>query len=257
MTRRKDEKNTMKSKSKRISILATLFALATIGLSAFTLNLTSARGPIHERDSDERFGRGRFEVTITNLTRNLASFPILVASHRDGVRLFNLGEPASPQLAILAEEGNGVPLVNLLSGMPEVKDVVSATAPLDPGKSQTLTVNAPAPFNHISVASMLVPTNDAFFGLNGVEAPRGNNELTLYSPAYDSGSERNDESCASIPGFYPECTGVNPPGNGDKPTGGEEGFVHIHAGIHGVGHFTPAKRDWRNPVARISIRRVR
>ena len=38
--------------------------------------------------------------------------------------------------------------------------------------------------------------------------------------------------------------------------GGGEGYVHIHAGIHGVGNLNPALRDWRNPVAKISIRRI-
>jgi hypothetical protein len=251
----------MKSKSKRISILAALFSLAVIGLSAFTLKLTSARGPMHDRDSDDGFGGSRFEVTVTNLTKGQEFAPILVASHREGFRLFKLGEPVSPEMAILAEEGFPGPLAGVLSGMPEVKDVV--TSPLnqegtpDPGTSLTLTVKAPYPFNHISVAAMIVPTNDGFFAIDGAEAPRGKEELTLYSPAYDAGSERNDESCVSIPGIFPECSGPSGPGNGDKPTGGEEGFVHIHAGIHGVGNFSPAKRDWRNPVAKISIRRVR
>jgi len=248
----------MKSKSKRISILATLFALATIGLSAFTLNLTSAKGPIHERDSDEGLVGGRYEVTVTNLTRGQQFTPILVASHRDGVRLFNMGEPASPQLAVLAEEGDPTQLANLLSGMREVKDVVtgpfSEDGVINPGKSMTLTVRAPYPFDHVSVASMLFPTNDAFFALNGVEGPRGNKELTFYSPAYDSGSEKNDELCSSIPGpFFSECGG---PGGGAR-VGGGEGFVHIHAGIHGIGNFMPANRDWRNPVAKITVRRVR
>jgi hypothetical protein len=252
----------MKSISKRITILAALFALAVIGLSAFTLKLTSARGPMHDRDSDDGVGGPRFEVTVTNLTRNQQFAPVLVASHRDGLKLFELGEPASPQLAILAEEGINTPLVNLLSGMREVKDVVSPPLSPDnvvnPGKSFTLTVRAPYPFDHISVAAMLVPTNDAFFAIDGVEAPRGNTELTLYSPAYDAGTERNDEKCTSIPGGFPECGGVYyPPGNGDKPTGGEEGFVHVHPGIHGIGDFSPAERDWRNPVAKITIRRVR
>src|SRR5262245_30995826 len=171
----------MTMRSKRISILATLFALATIGLSAFTLNLTSARGSIHDRDS-EGFGGGRFEITVTKLTRGQQFTPILVASHREGVKLFNMGEPASPQLAILAEEGDGGPLAGLLSGMPEVKDVVtgpfSEEGLIDPGESFTLTVKAPASFNHVSVASMLAPTNDAFFALSGVEVPRDNSVVS-------------------------------------------------------------------------------
>jgi hypothetical protein len=193
---------------------------------------------------------------VTNLTRGQQFTPILVASHREGVRLFNLGEAASSQLATLAEEGNTAPLAALLMANPAVRDVESSSGLTDPGKSVTLTVDAPGAFDHISIAAMLIPTNDAFFAINGVEGPRGNKELTLFSPAYDSGSERNDELCASIPGpLFMECN--NGPGGGGMPSGGEEGFVHIHAGIHGIGNLMPARRDWRNPVARIIIRRVR
>jgi hypothetical protein len=39
---------------------------------------------------------------------------------------------------------------------------------------------------------MLVPTNDAFFAINGIEGPEGNEGLTLFSVAYDAGTEAND-----------------------------------------------------------------
>jgi hypothetical protein len=247
-------------KAKHNIIPATLLTLATIGLSLFTLNATSAGSPAEEQSSavavaSALHSRGRFEVTITNLTRGQQFTPILVASHRKGVSLFKLGAPASEQLATLAEEGNTAPLAALLTANPAVSDVATGSGLTDPGQSVTLTVDAPGAFNHLSVASMLIPTNDGFFAVNGVEGPRGNQELTLFSPAYDSGSERNDELCASIPGpLFMECN--NGPGGGGAPTGGEEGFVHIHAGIHGIGNLIPARRDWRNPVARITVRRV-
>jgi hypothetical protein len=251
----------MTVKSKRISIPAIIFALAIVGLSTLILNPTSARSTTDGQDSvastaAARHGRERFEVEVTNLTRGQQFTPILVASHREGVRLFTLGEPASAQLAILAEEGDTAPLASLLSGMSAVKDVASSSGLTDPGKSVTLTVDAPGSFDHISVAAMLIPTNDAFFAINGVEGPQGNKELTLFSPAYDAGSERNDELCASIPGpLFMECN--NGPGGGGMPAGDEEGFIHIHAGIHGIGNLAPARRDWRNPVAKITIRRTR
>jgi hypothetical protein len=110
-------------------------------------------------------------------------------------------------------------------------------------------------FDYITVAAMLIPTNDGFFALNGVAGPSGRRSLTLFSPAYDAGSERNDELCASIPGpSFTECGG---PGGGGMVVGGEEGYVHIHAGIHGIGDLNAAERDWRNPVASISISRTR
>jgi len=222
--------------------------------------MTSARNLIDGQDpaastTSAWHGGGRFEVRVTNLTRGQQFTPILVASHRAGVRLFTLGEPASSQLATLAEEGNTAPLAALLTAIPAVGEVVSGSGLTDPGKSVTLTVDASGAFDHVSVAAMLIPTNDAFFAINGVEGPRGNRDLTLFSPAYDSGSERNDELCASIPGpSFMECGGA---GGGAAPSGGEEGFVHIHAGIHGIGNLMPARRDWRNPVARINIRRIR
>jgi hypothetical protein len=39
-------------------------------------------------------------------------------------------------------------------------------------------------------------------------------------------------------------------------TTGAEGFVHVHAGIHGIKDLVPARDDWRNPVARIEVRRL-
>ena len=38
--------------------------------------------------------------------------------------------------------------------------------------------------------------------------------------------------------------------------GGGEGYVYVHAGIHGIASLVPAIHDWRNPVAHITIRRV-
>lgn len=196
-----------------------------------------------------------YAVTITNLTRGQQFTPILVASHKPGVRLFNTGDPASPELASLAEEGDTGPLTFLLSGMPEVRDITSSAGLLDPGKSVTVPVKAGGAFNYISVAAMLIPTNDGFFSLNGVKGPEKSEILTLFSPAYDAGSERNDELCASIPGpAFAECGG---PGGGGMPSGDEEGYVHIHAGIHGIGNLNAAQRDWRNPVAKITIHRIR
>ena len=37
---------------------------------------------------------------------------------------------------------------------------------------------------------------------------------------------------------------------------GGEGYVHIHAGVHGIASLVPENHDWRNPVARIQIRRL-
>jgi hypothetical protein len=205
------------------------------------------------RADDDHEG-ARFEVTITNLTRGQQFTPILVASHRSNVKLFELGKPASIELAILAEEGNTAPLAAALSALPGTGQVITGSGLTNPGASVTLIVDGRRGFGHFSVAAMLIPTNDAFFAINGVRLPRGSERLTLTALAYDSGSERNDELCASIPGpLFAECGGS---GGGGAPVGAEEGYVHVHAGMHGIGSFAAANRDWRNPVALISVRRV-
>ncbi len=191
---------------------------------------------------------------------------MLVATHIDGYNIFRLGEPASTQLRTLAEEGNTGPMLFALSGMSElVGEVVSTPAPppLDrltsPGKSISVSIHGGGRFSRISVMAMLIPTNDAFFAIDAAELPRSEKAVTLYAPAYDSGTERNDELCSSIPGpGFAECvTPSNPSGDGGGAQAGQgEGFIHIHAGIHGNGNMSAAMRDWRNPVARITIRRT-
>ena len=196
-----------------------------------------------------------YEVTVTNLTRGQRFTPILVATHKAGVRLFELGSPASPQLKTLAEEGNVAPMTALLLGNPNVLDVVNSGALLNPGSSITQRVRTRGGFDNVSVAAMLIPTNDGFFAVNDLEGPDEMDAVTVFSPAYDAGTEVNDERCASIPGpGFIECGG--PGGNAGGAPGGGEGYVHIHAGIHGIGDLDRALRDWRNPVAKITIRRT-
>lgn len=196
-----------------------------------------------------------YEVTVTNATYSQRFTPLLLATHRPGVALFRVGEPASAQLRTLAEEGNVAPLKAVLDGMREVTATAAGNALLDPGQSVTFRITANPWRDRLSLAAMLIPTNDAFVALNAVALPfPGGDELRLSATAYDAGTEVNDELCASIPGpSFTECGG---PGGGAQ-AGAGEGFVHVHRGMQGVGQFRAAARDWRNPVAEIRVRQVR
>ncbi len=174
-----------------------------------------------------------------------------MAAHKKGVKLFTPGAAASEELSMLAEGGATDPLADALLMDQRVGDVASSGGLLGPGETVTVHVPAAKKFNHVSLAAMLIPTNDAFIALNGVMAPRGHNMLMYQSPAFDAGSEVNDESCFNIPGPF-GCDGT---GEGYNPDDGE-GYVHIHAGIHGIGDLDEAEYDWRNPVARVVIERV-
>lgn len=201
----------------------------------------------------------RYEIIITNLTRGQHFTAPLVITHKAGLRLFTIGQPVNPQVALFAEDGTATALAALLAGTSEVKDIfVTAGVPtantlLDPGKSATVTVEGTRQFDHLSLMAKMLPTNDAFIAVNGILGPPNEKAITMFVPAYDAGSEQNDELCASIIG--PNLTECGGPGGGGH-SGNGEGFVYVHNGIHGVGNLTPALRDWRNPVARIIIRRV-
>lgn len=201
----------------------------------------------------------RVEVTVTNITRGQIISPVLIASHtEDFVPLFELGETATDELAQVAEDANLGPLGKALSEDTEVHDVVTLTGnivpgPILPGESASVMVEVKGKFRYISMVAMLVTTNDAFFALRGVPAPKKDSSVHR-SPAYDSGSEANNEKCDYIPG--PPCN--NPEA---RAIGDAEGYVHIHAGVHGIvappNGLVPSMHDWRNPVAEIKMERMR
>ena len=157
--------------------------------------------------------------------------------------------PATSELAMVAEDAVNGPLMAALSADSNVKDVKETIGgPIPPGGSASVEVETKGKFRYVSLAGMLVNTNDAFYALNGVRGPNQGSSMYL-SPGYDSGSEANNEDCAFIPGPFCGSPGV-------RDTAGAEGFVHIHAGVHGIATLVPADHDWRNPVAKVTIRRI-
>ncbi len=195
-----------------------------------------------------------YKVKVTNLTRGQSFTPILLATHKRGPQLFKLGRPASDELATLAESGNTEPLSTALTATGKTFSVKTSGPLLEPGMSRTIIIKAGKRARFLSMAAMLIPTNDAFMALKSVSLPRGFHTAKHFVVAYDAGSEANDEQCANIPG--PVCHGVGP-----SPDEDGEGYVHVHAGIHAHGadavELNAAERDWRNPVAMVKITRVR
>lgn len=192
-----------------------------------------------------------YKVTITNISHGEFFTPIMVASHKKGVKLFELGAPASSELEIMAESGNTAPLAASLIGAGKTLDVAQAAGALPPGHSVSLMVRMDEDHDYISVTSMLVPSNDAFFALNGVKVGKAKKGKTFYSAVYDAGSEVNDELCASIPGPGFICEG-----EGVSDASGE-GYVHVSPGIQGVGDLDSSVFDWRNPAAKITVVRIK
>lgn len=227
----------------------TLRTAALTGLLAFAVSAPQ----IQAAGKGHRHRPAVYEVTVTNLTKAQSFTPLLVVAHHPRVSLFEVGQPASAELEALAETGATGPFEEALASTPGVRGVSTGEGLLAPGMTATIRVKGHRG-DRVSLAGMLIPTNDGFVAIDGA-GPFGRGTQSFHPPAYDAGTEMNDELCINIPGpYYDECGGEGGPG---APEDGKEGFVRIHEGIHGVGDFVAANRDWRNPVAKVSIRRIR
>ena len=194
-----------------------------------------------------------YAVTVTNITHGQSFTPVLAASHTSDVSFFELGSAPSDDLADLAEGGATGGLEMTLNMMPDyvLETTTSGTTAdgnplIDPGESVTVYITGDKNYKYLSLAGMLLPTNDSFVAVNSMPLPKKSSQgLAL---AYDAGSEMNDELCVNIPG--PDCMGT------PFSAGLAEGFVHISRGISGEGDLPASAHDWRNPVAHVSITRM-
>jgi hypothetical protein len=195
-----------------------------------------------------------YQVTITNLTAGQTFTPQLLITHTGGYRIFRMAEPASEGLANLAEGGQTSVLVDEVGDA--LIDSVVTEKPLGPGETIVASIKGKPKVNFVSMAAMMIPSNDSFVGLNHLKLPV-DGAVVHTLRAFDAGTEDNDQNCAHIPGAH--CGG-----EGFSVESGE-GFVHISDGIHGAGGkdgngfevLSEHKYDWRNPVARIKVERLK
>lgn len=189
-----------------------------------------------------------WEVTVTNITANQIISPPILVVHNHKTRLFRAGKSASPELAAVAEDADSAALVAKLQADPNVGSIVMGGGPLMPGASMKLMVTTTDEFQRVSAVGMLVTTNDAFFGIDSHILHDQRVLTSIYAPAWDAGSEANNELCSSIPG--PPCGNPHV-----RDTAGAEGFIHIHPGISGRGDLDPADFSWPNPVVELQFSR--
>ncbi|MFT2093040.1 spondin domain-containing protein [Paraglaciecola sp. 2405UD69-4] len=239
------------------------------------------------------------DITITNLTHAQSFTPRLVVAHTAEVDTFELGTEASTALAWLAEAGVIDDEQNADSSGQNFEAMLGA-ADVDNGTNTwhrfgglvapSTSVSYPfetLDYPYLSLLSMLVPTNDAFLGLDSIEIPTEAGTYTYTIHAYDAGTELNDElnstrtdvveaGTGNALGGYglPGVAGVgaSPVEVGTGGTGvavqivagevedGTDGPVHIHRGILGDTSTTAGASDldstahrWLNPVARVTI----
>ncbi len=225
----------------------TVLALASLGLSTHA---------------------AEFSVRIVNLTHGLTYTPFLVAAHPEDTHLFTTGQAASTSLQAMAEGGDISGLVTDLTAVGATISANPAGGLLAPGADTTTTLNTDGTNNtQLSVVAMLLPTNDAFMGLNAITIPTEPGTYTYNVPAYDSGTEANDEILVPGAGGAPGVAGIPAAPGGDAGVGatGASGpdanaNVHIHRNTLGDTDPTGGVSDldsrihrWLNPVARVIV----
>ena len=205
-------------------------------------------------------------VRIINLTHGIWYTPFVVAAHTEDSRLFSTGSPASASLQAMAEGGDISGLEADLTSIGATMSNNPAGGLLPPGAETNTDLNTDGTDNvRLSVVAMLLPTNDAFMGLNGVLIPTEPGTYVYEVPAYDSGTEANDEilNGAGAPGAagMPADPG-GLAGTGATGAAGPDSNtnVHIHRNALGDSDPTGGASDldssihrWLNPVARVVV----
>lgn len=204
-------------------------------------------------------------VEITNLTNGIYYTPLLVSAHNRQTDLFELGQPASASLQMMAEGGDLTGLITDLEAAGANNAVNPAGGLLAPGQTATAHLSTVKGNRYLSVVAMLLPTNDGFVGLDAVRIPRHPGTYTYYLNGYDAGTEANDEIING--GGAPGTPGIPADPGGHSGTGAtgvtdseQNTRVHIHPGVlgdmdpnGGVSDLNAAVHHWLNPIARVTV----
>ncbi len=207
-----------------------------------------------------------FDVQITNLTNSIYFTPFLAAAHPVSNNLFTVGQPASASLQAMAEGGDiaGLEADMMTAGATVVSNPAGGI--LAPANSTSFNMNTDGSSNdRLSIVAMLLPTNDAFVALNGIEIPATAGTYTFNVPAYDAGTEANDELLTG--GGAPGTPGMPGDPSGLAGTGGTGAAlvdantnVHIHRGslgdtdaVGGTSDLDSRVHRWLNPVIRVTV----
>ena len=246
--------------SRHFSHLTPLKAIAI----SLVLVLALSLGIVYATDSNDT---ATYRVTIVNLSHGQPLSPPVAATHGRGISMFKLRRPASPELEALAEDGDQTQFYNLLNGMPKVTEVVDVGMPLTPyGKevgdfTDTVTFEISGkPGDRLSLATMLICSNDGFAGLSTVRLPwRVQRVYALRG--YDAGTENNTELSQDI---VDPCSALGPvPLEGD-PNGNEDMAVDtdpphpiiFHRGIAGTGDLSVSDHGWLGPLGVVIVKRI-
>lgn len=196
-----------------------------------------------------------YEIAVTNLTGAQPIAPVAIVLHTSGYNVGMAGASASVALEKLAEGGDSAMLLSEADANAAVLTSVGGAGVLMPASTETLmaTVTSSAGLQ-VSIAGMLVNTNDGFAALSGfdISTLAVGESTSVFLPVFDAGTEANTETAATMPG-----TG----GTGFDAVRDDTGFISVHRGVVTVddGLATSGLMDkhrFDNPALKVVIRRI-
>ena len=204
-------------------------------------------------------------ITVTNLTQGLHFTPIVTSAHTGNDHIFMVGTSASAELQAMAEGGDISGLVTILSNADANTNENPAGGFLAPGTSTTYMLTNDSANTHLSMAAMILPSNDGFVGVDSWKIPTDAGTYTIMLNAYDAGTEANNEIING--GGAPGVLGIPGAPSGGSGTGAtgitdteSNTMVHIHRGSIGDDDMNGGKSDlnnsihrWLNPVAKFTV----
>lgn len=244
-------------------VATVLVALSTVAACADEMPTDVPDAPLAEARTGKA-GLAEYEIVVENLTSGQPFTPPAVAIHRPAISLYEVGEPASEAIREIAENGNLDPALAVLDASKHVSDFGPAfgptIAPLLPGETTSILLRSERGAKLVSMAAMLICTNDGFTGIDDVRLPKDlGQSITVYARAYDAGTEVNTEDFADI---VPPCQSLGPVSSDDPGTGmsnpalAEGGVITSHPGVVGGDDLVPDIHGWTDPVAMVTVTRV-
>lgn len=173
---------------------------------------------------------GSMTITFTNTAEFQPMTPPVAILHSTEIDFLEVGQPASGEVRMIAEDGVFMPLVNIASDrigttVTEVEVGFSnpdMPGPLLPGASATVNFDVESPDQVLTIVTMVVCTNDGFTGVDSMPLPEG--DTTFTTPIYDAGSESN---VLTLNYWVPACGGTG------NITDQEGGAIGLHPGQSG------------------------
>lgn len=208
-------------------------------------------------DDDNSNSTQRYTVSVTNLTPNQPMSPLAILTHNSDFSLFEVGQSASIALEQLAEEGSNAELIAFSQSDENVAQGLAGNGLLLPGNTDEVTITVDVDEEgYISVASMLVNTNDAFVGETGLSLKSLDvgESFQMNMNVWDAGTEANDELASSIPGPAGGGEGFNSARNDDDVVSFHSGVVSSDDGLSSSA--LDSTHRFLNPGARVTITRT-